>query len=100
MATWGDWKQVLAAADIDTARLIVQLQLEDSHKLAQIFYRTPDAVLAERLLRAELKKLQAELPSRQRGEDLEDAENEREQAYEEAVSSPRNTGLDIADLSP
>lgn len=85
MAFWGDWKAVLHDADIDTARLIVQLQLEDSFELARNFDGIPDAVLAEKLHRNELKKLQEEFPSRRRGEDLEEGDNEHEETLEGAV---------------
>lgn len=86
MAEHGDWKDVLANADIETARLIVQLQLADSFELSRTFDGVPDAVLAEELHREDLKKLLADLTNRQRGEDLEEDENELEEAFEQAVS--------------
>lgn len=64
MAQPGDWRAVLRETDLDTASLIVQLQLQDSYELARSFDGVPDAVLAEQLHREELRSLQAEFPSR------------------------------------
>ena len=97
MDGYGDWQDVLRHTDIETARLIVQLQLEDSYELARTFGGDPDAVLAETLHRQELRQLQADFPSRQRGEDLEEGDNDLEQVLEGAVSLPVPSCQDTSD---
>ena len=83
-----DWKQVLNAADIRTARLIVQLQIEDAAFItssstdSQI---TSDAQLARRIFEDELKSIQGDFPSRALGEKLTDETNELEESFEFAA---------------
>ena len=80
-----DWKQVLNTADIRTARLIVQLQIEDAAAItssstdSQI---TSDAQLARRIFEDELKSIQGDFPGRALGQKLTNETNELEESFE------------------
>ncbi|KAK3714051.1 hypothetical protein LTR37_008080 [Vermiconidia calcicola] len=90
MDNWDGWKDVLRNADVDTARLIVQLQMEDAAALTKTPRNHPprsDADLARKLFEDELKQIEGELPNRQLGEELEDDDNDLQEALEAAAFS-------------
>ena len=90
MNGYTDWQDVLSHADIRTARLIVQLQMQDAQTLSSNLDTSSlqaDADLARRIFEDELKQLQGDFPNRQLGENLEDQENDREEAFEAAAFS-------------
>lgn len=89
MDDWSDWKHVLNAADIASARLIVQLQTEDARAVRPTSrpwgHTISDADLARQLYQEELSQLQADLPNRQLGEEIEENQNDYEEAFEAAA---------------
>ena len=88
MDDWADWKDVLNGTDIETAQLIVQLQLEDAEAVtpnARHLNPRSDANLARRLCENELRQLQSDFPGGKLGEDLEDDENDLQEALEAAA---------------
>ncbi|KAK5123511.1 hypothetical protein LTR85_002549 [Meristemomyces frigidus] len=90
MDEWGDWQDVLNRADVDTARLIVQLQLEDIGAVVpDIPPRArgpqPDDLVAGRVYKNELKRCEADVSSRKLGEELEDDDNSFEGSMEAAA---------------
>ena len=88
MDDWQDWVDILNNADVETAKLIVELQLADIQDLRHTPSRSTnrtDAILARRLYEAELAQLRTDLPNRQLGEELEDDDNDRQELYETAA---------------
>jgi len=92
MADYSDWKDVLDNADIETADLIVQLQLADINALTpeqptQPTARRgrPDTQIAKGVYKRELTDCDAYIANRKLGENLEDDENEAEAALEAAA---------------
>ncbi|KAK3074708.1 hypothetical protein LTR53_002651 [Teratosphaeriaceae sp. CCFEE 6253] len=104
MDDWEDWKNVLSDVDVPTAELIVRLQLEDigalapavndqdhnqdqedqaSSSLAQT--ERTNTTLAHKLFTGELEKCQRDLSVRKISEPLENIENARQQALEDAA---------------
>ena len=58
MTYWADWRDLLTNADIDTARLIVQLQTEDAQAITSTSRNVSllsDADLARQLYEEELR---------------------------------------------
>lgn len=88
MDDWTDWRDVLNNADIDTARLIVQLQMEDAATLSTNVRSLAvghDAEMAHRLFEQELRELQGDLPNRELGEELEGQDDDQQEAFEAAA---------------
>lgn len=83
-----DWKQVLNTADIRTARLIVQLQIEDAAAITSSSTDSQiksDAQLARTLFENELKAIQTDFPGRALGEKITDDTNKLEASFESAA---------------
>lgn len=82
-----DWRQVINEADIGTARLIVQLQMQDAAALTVDSINThsqsaPDAALARKIFESELKEIQGQFPDRALSELVTFNENNREAEFE------------------
>ena len=83
-----DWAQVLDQTDIRTARLIVELQLQDAQALkaaAGDKETAADANLACEILERELKQLKDQFPDRELGEAITVNSNKHEEALEGAA---------------
>ena len=83
-----DWKQVLSTANIATARLIVQLQMQDAAQLATSSPSSQiqsDAQIARKIFEDELKALQGEFPGRALGELIACNDNKHQAALESAA---------------
>jgi len=86
----GDWYDVLICTDVDTAQLIVDLQLLDLEELSRCSKSSPSCSVdkvATKLLECEIATCNAHLPDRKLAEDLEDMENDLEAALEWAAFS-------------
>ncbi|KAF2482311.1 hypothetical protein BDY17DRAFT_324602 [Neohortaea acidophila] len=88
-----DWRQVLNYADVGTARLIIQLQMQDAAAIASMpagntaDQTRRDADFARQLFEEDLKDIHGQLPDRALGEKLTVTENRREGRFEQAAFS-------------
>ena len=79
-----DWTKVVKEADIGTARLIVQLQMQDAATLTSCSadqQLQSDADLARKIFEDELSQIQGLFPGGTLGEKLMDKENDEEAAF-------------------
>lgn len=83
-----EWKKVLDEADIHTARLIVELQIQDASELSTLStdpQLVSDARLARKIFEDELKTIKGDFPGRALGEWMTYHENERQATLEGAA---------------
>lgn len=92
MADSGDWKNLLNDVDVETAELIIQLQLQDINALAPEQPAAtdrrpgrPDTQIAKGVYKRELTDCDAHITNRKLAENLEDDDNEIESTLEAAA---------------